>query len=44
MIKSENTGYRFDIILIFDRCHCSWAAETPDEYESDWKYLNYSEP
>ena len=23
-------------------CHRSWAAETPDKYECDWKYLSYT--
>ena len=39
MIK--NSGYLYDIKLIFGRCHRSWAAETPGKYEHDWKYLTY---
>ena len=40
--NNENTGYPCDVTFIFDRCHRSWAAETPDKYECDWKYLNYT--
>ena len=40
--NDQNTGYRYRITLIFDRCHHSWAAETPDKYERDWKYLSYN--
>ena len=28
-------------MFIFDRCHHSWAAETPDKYERNLKYLTY---
>ena len=28
-------------MFMFDRCHHSWAVETPDKYEHDWKYLTY---
>ena len=28
-----------DIKFIFDRCHHSWAVETPAKYEHDWKYM-----
>ena len=27
---------------MFDRCHRSWAAETPDKYQRDWMYLTYT--
>ena len=27
--------------FIFDRCHRSWAAETPAKYERDLKYVTY---
>ena len=27
--------------FIFDRCHRSWAAETPAKYERDLKYVIY---
>ena len=27
---------------MFDRCHCSWAAETPVKYERDLSYLTYA--
>ena len=36
---NQNTGYLSDITAIFDRCHRSWAVETPDKYECDWKYV-----
>ena len=29
-------------VLIFDRCLCSWVAETPDKYELDVKYLTHT--
>ena len=38
----QNTGFLYDITFIFDRRHHSWAAETPDKYERDWKYLAYT--
>ena len=28
-------------MLIFDRCHCSWAAVTPVKYECDFKNPTY---
>ena len=37
----QNTCYLCNITFIFDRCQCSWAAETPDKYERDLKYLTY---
>ena len=45
--NNENTGYLYDITFIFDRCHRSWAhrswaAETPDKYERDWKDITYT--
>ena len=33
----QNTGLLLNIMLIFDRCHHSWAAVTPFKYEHDWK-------
>ena len=39
---NQNNGYLHDITFIFDRCHCSWAAETPDKYEFDQKSLTYT--
>ena len=27
--------------FIFDRCHRSWAAETPAKYERDLQYVTY---
>ena len=38
----QNTGYLYDVTFIFDRCHRSWAAETPDKYERYWKYISYT--
>ena len=32
----------YDVTFIFDRCHRNWAAETPDKYERDWKYLTFT--
>ena len=29
-------------MFVVDRCHRSRAVETPDKYERDWKYLNYT--
>ena len=40
--NDQNTGYLYDIAFKFDRRPRSWVAETPDKYESDWKYLNYT--
>ena len=40
--NAQNTGCQYDISHIFVRCHCSWAAETPDKFERDWKYLAYT--
>ena len=40
--SNQNNGYLYDIAFIFGRCHHSWAAETPDKYERDWKYLTYT--
>ena len=37
--NDEYTGYLYDKKFIFDRCLHSWAAETPDKYEHDCKYL-----
>ena len=33
--ENENIGYLWNTPFIFDRCHHSWAAETPDKYECD---------
>ena len=38
----QNTLYLYIITFIFDMCHCSWAAETPDKYERDLKYPTYT--
>ena len=40
--NAQNTGYLYDITLIFDKCHHSWTAETPDKYERDRRYLTYT--
>ena len=40
--NNQNNGYLYDITFLFDRCHRSWAAETPDKYEHGWKYLTYT--
>ena len=40
--NDQNSGYLYDIKFIFDRCHCSWAVETPGKYEHDWNYLTYT--
>ena len=37
-----NTGFLYDIKFLFNRCHRSWDAETPDKYEGDWKILAYT--
>ena len=29
-------------MFMFDRCHCSLAAETPDKYECDSEDLTYT--
>ena len=29
----RKTGYLYNITFIFDRCRCSWAADTPGKYE-----------
>ena len=29
-------------MIIVERCHRSWAAETPGKYERDSKYLTYT--
>ena len=39
-LKLSNSGYLYDTPFIFDRCHRSWAAVTPDKYKRDSKYLN----
>ena len=39
---AQNTGYLYDITLIFDKCHHSWTAKTPDKYERDRRYLTYT--
>ena len=35
-------GNLYDITFKFDKCHRSWAAETPDKHECDLKYLTYT--
>ena len=35
----QNTFIQFNITFIFDKCHHSWAVETPDKYECDLKHL-----
>ena len=40
--NNEYTGYLYDIMFIFDRCHRSSAAETPDKYECNWKCLTFT--
>ena len=37
-VTYQNTGYLYDVTFVFDGCHHSWAAETPDRYQCDWKY------
>ena len=37
----QYTSYLHDTTFIFDRCHWISAAETPDKYERDWKYVAY---
>ena len=37
-----NAGHPYDITFIFDRCHRSSAAETPDNYERNLRYLTYT--
>ena len=37
--------YHFNIYsyyVIFDRCHHSWAVETPDNHEHDLMYLTFT--
>ena len=38
-IKKNLESWIYHTTFMFDRCHRSWAAETPDKYERDWKYL-----
>ena len=38
----QTTSYLYKVTFMFDMCHRSWAAETPDKYERDWKYLTYT--
>ena len=33
--NNKTNGYQYDIMFIFDQCHCSWAAETPGKCERD---------
>ena len=40
--NNENTGHMYVITFIFNGCHHNWAADTPDKYEHDWKYLTYT--
>ena len=40
--NDQNTGYLYNIMFIFDRCHHRWAAETPGKCERDLKYLTYT--
>ena len=40
--NDQNNGYLYDTTFMFDRCHRSWAAETPGKYERGWKYLAYT--
>ena len=40
--NNQNNGYLYDITFISDRCHRTWAAETPDKYKRDRKYLTYT--
>ena len=40
--NDQNTGYLYGTMLIFDRCHRSWAGETPDKYEHGWSHLTYT--
>ena len=35
----QNTGYQYNMMFIFDTCHRSWAAVTPDKYEHDLEYI-----
>ena len=38
----QNIVYLSNITFIFDRCHCSLAAETPAKYEYDaWSDLTF---
>ena len=39
--NNQNNDYLYDMTFIFDRCLRSWAVETPDKYERDWKYVTY---
>ena len=34
--NNQKNGHQYDIMFIFDRCHNSQAAETPDKYKQDW--------
>ena len=38
----KNTGYLLNIMSVFDKCRCSFAAEKPDEYECDSNYITYN--
>ena len=40
--NDQNSGYLYDMKLIFGRCHRRWAAETLGKYEHDWNYLTYT--
>ena len=41
-LNFRNIGYIYNIMFIFDRCHCSWAAVTPAKYAHDLKCLTYT--
>ena len=38
----HNTGYLLTIAFIFDRCHRSLAAATPDKFERDSNIMTYT--
>ena len=40
--NDQNTGYLCGITFIFDMCHRSWSAATPEKYEHELGYLNYT--
>ena len=40
--NDQNIGSLYNVTFISDRCHSSRAAETPDKYEGDLKYLFYT--
>ena len=39
--NNQNNGYLSDVTFIVDRYHRRSAAETPDKYERDQRYLTY---